>query len=83
MLKNSDINWDEFQKYYDLIEKHIPNDYTFGYVGNIWGKWASDDRWFYIEDNKGKQILSSYNCNQLKELYEGLHIHLCKIGEMI
>ena len=29
MLKNSDINWDEFQKYYDLIEKHIPNDYTF------------------------------------------------------
>ena len=83
MLTNSEIDWDKFQKYYDLIEKHIPNDYTFGYVGNIWGKWASDDRWFYIEDNKGKQILSSYNCNHLKELYEGLHIHLCKIGEMI
>ena len=78
MLKNSEIDWDLFNRYYELIELHLPNDYTFGYVGSIWGKWASDDRWFYIEDNEGKQILSSYNCNQLKDLLEGLRKHIAK-----
>ena len=76
MLKNIDIDWEKFSKYHDMITRHLPKDYTFGYVGNIWGKWASDDRWFYIEDEKGKRICSDKNCNEIKDLFEQFQFHM-------
>ena len=76
MLKNSDIRWDRFQKYHDLIESHLPPNYTFGYVGSIWGKWASDDRYFYIEDADGRKVTSGWDCNHMQECWEKLCVHI-------
>ena len=76
MLKNSDIKWDRFQKYHDLIESHLPPNYTFGYVGSIWGKWASDDRYFYIEDADGRKVTSGWDCNHMQECWEKLCVHI-------
>ena len=76
MLKNSDIRWDRFQKYHDLIESHLPPNYTFGYVGSIWGKWASDDRYFYIEDADGRKVTSGWDCNHMQECWRDLCVHI-------
>ena len=51
MILYKDIDREKFRKYYDKIENNIPKDYSFGYIGNIWEKWQSDDRGFYIEDD--------------------------------
>ena len=76
MLKNSDIRWERFQKYHDLIESHLPPNCTFGYVGSIWGKWASDDRYFYIEDADGRKVTSGWDCNHMQECWEKLCVHI-------
>ena len=51
-------------------------NYTFGYVGSIWGKWASDDRYFYIEDADGKKVTSGWDCNHMQECWEKLCVHI-------
>ena len=76
MLKNNDIKWDRFQKYHDLIEGHLPPKYTFGYVGSIWAKWASDDRYFYIEDAEGRTVTSGWDCNHMQECWRDLCVHI-------
>ena len=76
MLKNIDINWDRFHRFHDLIESHLPPNYTFGYVGSIWGKWASDDRYFYIEDADGRKVTSGWDCNHMQECWERLCVHI-------
>jgi hypothetical protein len=76
MIKFSDINKDNFKIHHAKITEELPKDYVFGYIGNIWGKWASDDRGFYIEDNKGKRISSMCDVNHLHSLYANLIHHL-------
>lgn len=73
MIHFKDIDREKFRKYYDMIENNIPKDYSFGYIGNIWEKWQSDDRGFYIEDNQGKKLaLGYYEINELDELWIAL-----------
>lgn len=77
MIHFKDIDREKFRKYYDKIENNIPKDYSFGYIGNIWEKWQSDDRGFYIEDTKGKKIgFGYYDINELDELWKCLQKHL-------
>ena len=73
MIHFKDIDREKFRKYYDMIENNIPKDYSFGYIGNIWEKWQSDDRGFYIEDIQGKKLaLGYYEINELDELWIAL-----------
>ena len=73
MIHFKDIDREKFRKYYDMIENNIPKDYSFGYIGNIWEKWQSDDRGFYIEDNQSKKLgLGYYEINELDELWIAL-----------
>jgi len=73
MIHFKDIDREKFRKYYDMIENNIPKDYSFGYIGNIWEKWQSDDRGFYIEDNQGKKLgLGYYEINELDDLWIAL-----------
>ena len=73
MIHFKDIDREKFRKYYDMIENNIPKEYSFGYIGNIWEKWQSDDRGFYIEDNQGKKLaLGYYEINELDELWIAL-----------
>jgi len=73
MIHFKDIDREKFRKYYDMIENNIPKDYSFGYIVNIWEKWQSDDRGFYIEDNQGKKLaLGYYEINELDELWIAL-----------
>ena len=73
MIHFKDIDREKFRKYYDKIENNVPKDYSFGYIGNIWEKWQSDDRGFYIEDTKGKKIgFGYYDINELDELWIAL-----------
>ena len=77
MIHFKDIDREKFRKYYDKIENNIPKEYSFGYIGNIWEKWQSDDRGFYIEDTKGKKIgFGYYDINELDELWKCLQKHL-------
>jgi len=56
-----------------LLKNNLPKDYSFGYVGNIWDKWQSDDRSFYIEDNTGKKISHGYyDINEIDRLWYAL-----------
>ncbi len=57
-------------------DAHLPPKYTFGYVGSIWGKWASDDRYFYIEDADGRKVTSGWDCNHMQECWEKLCVHI-------
>ena len=76
MIKNIDVDWNKFQEYHDKIENNLPKGYTFGYIGNIWGKWASDDRHFYIEDSKGNKITNYFAINHIEKLWYALEKHL-------
>ena len=73
-------NREKYKKYYDKIENNLPKDYSFGYIGNIWDKWQSDDRGFYIEDNTGKKLSRSYyDINEIDKLWYALERKLKEI----
>ena len=76
MIHFKDIDREKFHKYYDKIENNLPKGYSFGYIGNIWGKWQSDDRYFYVEDSEGKKINGYFNINEIDGLWKSLQKHL-------
>ena len=81
MIHYKDIDREKYKKYYDKIENNLPKDYSFGYIGNIWDKWQSDDRGFYIEDNTGKKLSRSYyDINEIDELWYALERKLKEIA---
>ena len=73
MIHFKDIDREKFRKYYDKIENNLPKGYSFGYIGNIWEKWQSDDRGFYIEDTEGKKLgYGYYDINEIDGLWTAL-----------
>lgn len=76
MIHFKDIDYIKFDVYNSLIEYNLPKNYSYGYIGNIWGKWQSDDRYFYIEDSKGKKINGYFNINEIDSLWKSLKKHL-------
>ena len=78
MIHFKDIDYIEFNKFHEKITDNLPKGYEFGYFGNIWGKWASDDRHFYIKDAEGKRIGSDRDINNVDKLWASLKYHITK-----